>query len=295
LIEEKNEIGRGRAGRHHEAHRGGLAEFTAPHAIRLILTSVDENDEGRIRLEIAAHLARAMEAELLGVGTASSRAPLSDIERMPHCATDDEMSPAHRMFTDTMASSGVDHFWRETHLEGQDDVIAWAKLADLIVVGQLADETPRRFRADHLGLECGRPVLVLPPKSSTKTVGSNVVIAWDGSREAVRALHDAMPLMRDAARISIVECEVDLARASHHPNAQAAQLVLERHGFQAFSNVEILGSESVTDLLLECVHHRGADLLVAGLYHHSRLREYIFGGVSRELLHRCPIALLVSH
>jgi nucleotide-binding universal stress UspA family protein len=295
MMEEKNGSGRGRAGRHHGARRGGAAEFTGPHAIRLILATIDQSSECRIRLEVAAHLARALEADLVGVGIASPRAPVSTTAQSPAGTTDDEMSPAHRMFADAMATAGIDHYWRETHRDGPDEVIAWTKLADLAVVGQLSDETPRRFRADHLGLECGRPVLVLPPKLATRSVGSDVVIAWDGSREAVRALHDAMPLMRDAARISIVECEADLARASHHPNAQAAQLILERHGFQAFSAVEILGSESTTDLLLECARQRKADLLVAGLYHHSRLREYVFGGVSRELLHRCPVPLLVSH
>jgi nucleotide-binding universal stress UspA family protein len=295
MIEEKHGSGRGRAGRHHGTHRGDAGEFSSPHAIRLILTPVDETSEGGIRLSLAAHLARSMDADLVGIGLASSSAPGSDIERAPHHTADGEMSPTRRIFADTMANAGIDYYWRESHPEGHDDVTAWAKLADLVVVGQLADATPRRFRADHLGLECGRPILVLPPKPPTNAIGSNVVIAWDGSREAVRALHDAMPLMRDAARISIVECEADLTRTSQHPNAQAAQLVLERHGFQAFSDVEILGSESVADLLLECVHHRSADLLVAGLYHHSRLREYIFGGASRELLHRCPIALLVSH
>jgi nucleotide-binding universal stress UspA family protein len=198
-----------------------------------------------------------------------------------------------RAFDRASGDSAIDSHWRSAGADEVDNVVAWAKLADLVVLGRLCDHTPAIFRADHIGLECGRPVLVLPPKLPTGTIGFNVVIAWDGSREAVRALHDAMPLMRDAARITIMECGA--AHRGHHPDAAAAQALLERHGFQAFCDVQFVEDGSVADRLLDCASHRGADLLVAGLYHHSRVRQYILGGVSRDLLRRCPIPLLVSH
>lgn len=288
-MEEKNAHGRGRAGRHHGTHRAAAAEFTGALPIRLILVPVDESSAGRIRLDIATHLARANDADLVGVELIGSSKPASITGHI-----DGEHTPLHQMFSSKMAAVGIGYHWRETSADGQDDIIAWSKLADLTVLSRLAEDTPPLFHAERIGLECGRPILLLPPERPTETIGLNVVVAWDASREAVRALHDAIPLMRDAARVAIVECRADLSRR-HHPDGAAATAILERHGVQAFSEIRTIGPESVTDALLDCIRDNGADLLVAGLYHHARFHEYIFGGVSRELLRHCPVPLFVSH
>jgi nucleotide-binding universal stress UspA family protein len=286
MMEEKSALGRGRAGRHHGVHRTPAAVLLEARPIRLILVAVDESAEGRARLDIAVHLAKATEAELVGVGLAPAGRSDPDQEA-------DLLAGPRQAFRSATEDAAIDHYWRSACVAEIDKVVAWAKLADLVVLGRLCDHTPAIFRADHIGLECGRPLLILPPKLPTGTIGFNVMIAWDGSREAVRALHDAVPLMRDATRITIMECEG--AHGGHNPDAAAAQDLLERHGFQAFSDVQIVESDSVADRLLDCAGQRGADLLVAGLYHHSRLREYVLGGISRDLLRRCPIPLLVSH
>jgi nucleotide-binding universal stress UspA family protein len=270
-------------------------EFTGALPIRLVLVPVDASAAGWARLDIAAHLARANDADCVGVGLISSKSDHAGLARDRVVPADRTASAEHRMFVGKMTAAGVDHYWRDASVDGLAEVIAWSKLADLVVLSQVTEEVPPAFRAEAIGLECGRPILVLPSEHSGATIGLNVVIAWDGSREAVRALHDAMPLMRDAAHVTVVECETDYSRVSHHPNGQSAVAILERHGIQAFAEVNVLQSESVTDLLLRCLHDKGADLLVAGLYHHSRIREYVFGGVSRDLLRRCPVALLMSH
>ena len=145
-------------------------------------------------------------------------------------------------------------------------------------------------------MAAGRPVLIVPYAGAFETVGKRALIAWDGTREANRALNDALPLLADAETVSVVfvgsrerdleQHRAALGRAVHH---------LRQHGIEADPEETLRGDLAVSDILLSRAADLAADLIVAGGYHHSQLREALLGGVSRELLDHMTVPVLMSH
>jgi nucleotide-binding universal stress UspA family protein len=170
-----------------------------------------------------------------------------------------------------------------------------ARAADLVVIGQAA--TPGgAYRALDPGaaiLKLGRPTLIAP-EGVSQLRGEHLVIGWKDTREARRAVRDALPFLQQAKRVTIVEaCRSteaktalgrldDLARylAQHH--IKAGPRVMEQRG-------------SGAEQLIELAQEERADLLVTGAYGHSRLGEWMFGGMTRELFAISPICCLMSN
>ncbi len=142
-------------------------------------------------------------------------------------------------------------------------------------------------------LEAGRPILVVPEKTRLELPLGLVVVAWRSTREATRALHDALPFLRLSASVDILVYD-DQAPDLQQPG-QALLTHLQHHGIQArFYSRESSGID-IASLILSHAQKNGAGLVVAGGYGHSRLREWVIGGVTRELLATASIPLLVSH
>jgi len=143
-------------------------------------------------------------------------------------------------------------------------------------------------------INCGRPVIVLPYAGRTPPFGENVVVAWDGSREAARALADALPILRRArfVTVSIVEKHPD----RKEPAGFDAAGYLERHGIRAgFASIPRVSGVSTGATLLNQVTALHADLLVMGAYGHARAAEHVLGGVTRALLGTMTVPVLMSH
>ena len=141
-----------------------------------------------------------------------------------------------------------------------------------------------------------RPVLVVPYAGAFDSVGKRVLVAWDGSREAVRAVNDALPLLGEAEAVTVIsigprETELERRRTS------LERIVghLQRHAILARLEESVQGGIAVSDVLLSRAADLAADLIVAGLYHHSQLREALIGGVSRDLLDHMTVPVLMSH
>ncbi len=146
-------------------------------------------------------------------------------------------------------------------------------------------------------MESGRPVLVVPPHHGVHAQAKRVMVAWQPTREATRAVHDALPLMRHADIVDVVA--IDDAPGEHghgeQPHADIATH-LARHGLEV--NVQVRrrhDSESVSTALLRVAAEIDAHLLVAGGYGHSRLREWALGGTTLELLEAAHLPVLFSH
>jgi nucleotide-binding universal stress UspA family protein len=143
-------------------------------------------------------------------------------------------------------------------------------------------------------LSVGRPVLVVPD-GVVAPRAEHVVIGWKERREARRALRDALPFLRDAGRVTIVEIcnrgEEDAARDHMDDVAR----YLERHRINGGPRVILHQNGSGAAALTKVAAEEGADLLVTGAYGHSRLGEWMFGGVTRDLLATSPICCLMSH
>lgn len=168
--------------------------------------------------------------------------------------------------------------------------------ADLIVVGKTNRPDMLQRHAQGIAtllLQSGRPVLVLPGEASLAALPKNILVAWRPGAEATRALHDALPFLRAASSVEIVAYDdVD----AHEPARRRALVEhLRRHGVEATSFAHESRGADLAGLLFAHARKVGADLLVAGGYGHSRLREWALGGVTRDLLISTRLPVLLSH
>lgn len=175
-----------------------------------------------------------------------------------------------------------------------------AQYADLsMIAGGLGDTREGDVALAYFGallLESGRPVLVVPPRWSTRLPPRRIVVAWRPTREATRALHDALPLLRGADEVDlmVVDGVTGETRHGEQPGTDIAAH-LARHGVTVHVVQRESGGKPISTVLLERARETGADLIVAGGYGHSRLREWAMGGVTRELLFTSPVPVFYSH
>lgn len=170
-----------------------------------------------------------------------------------------------------------------------------ARLADLAVAG-VCDEglLSERMVAEALVFQSGRPVIIVPVDHEAGFVAHRIVVAWDFSRVAARALSDALPLLRRASEVTLVSFGDDKAFASSlsHDDVLAA---LRRRGVEArFRQVE-RGSRDIGDAINDAAADSQADLLVMGGFGHSRFRDFVLGGATRTILAAPRLPSLISH
>jgi len=175
-----------------------------------------------------------------------------------------------------------------------------AYCSDLIVMtmatGILGDGTIIGDFFTSLLLETGRPVLLVPPDFTWRPV-KHAVVAWMPTREATRALHDAMPLLREAESVDVLEIDTESSKECESPPPGGDVTThLTRHGLKTRVVAYQSRGETVAGALIKHAQDSGADLLVAGGYGHSRFREWVLGGATRELLSgTSSVPILFSH
>jgi len=190
--------------------------------------------------------------------------------------------------------------WRDLPGDPLYAVQLSARYADLIVMGQPdrysadADEPLASFPGDVV-LSAGRPVLFVPYAGSFPKLATRVLIAWNASREAARAVHDALPLLERAQRVDVVAFDPERGRADHGelPGADIA-LYLARHGVKANAAQQRGTGIEVGAQILSRAADMEADLIVMGGYGHSRLRERVLGGATRTILESMTVPVLMS-
>jgi nucleotide-binding universal stress UspA family protein len=172
-------------------------------------------------------------------------------------------------------------------------VAAHGRCADLLITGvsQGAENSATHANASDLVLQAGRPVLVVPEGNVTSTYRT-VLVAWTDTRECRRAVADSLPALHHADRVVLVEMTSDFKHAQRSIDDVAAWL--ERHEVRSDHVVcDMPGSRA--EILAAIAHEQHADLIVAGAYGHSRIGEWAFGGVTRELLVHAKHCVLLSH
>ena len=195
---------------------------------------------------------------------------------------------------------GIDGDWHLFGSGGSEELIALSRTMDLVVFGQAASDyrLPTGFSPEDIVMACGRPMLLVPfaGEFGSGSAGRRVLIAWDGTREASRALHDALPLIALAEAVWVMTVRPRDANSDDRgPSLDRVVRHLQRHSIAATTEESIGGDVPTAELLLSRASDMGADLLVAGAYHHSQLREAIIGGVSRDLLDHMTVPILMSH
>ena len=171
-----------------------------------------------------------------------------------------------------------------------------ARRFDLSVVGQAEPNklAPEELIIEAALFESGRPVVVVPYIQKGGLKLDRVMACWDGSRQAARAIADAMPFLQRAKAIEIVIVANDPGKSDEIPGADIAQH-LARHGLEVELERIVSGGLDVANALLSHAADRSADLLVMGGYGHSRIREFILGGATRGILTAMTIPTLMSH
>lgn len=276
-----------------------------------ILVIVDTSKSCAARLDVAVQLAQDHGAHLtaLFVRTMPHVPQFVMSQLGPEVAdvqkryAKEAAAAARKIFDAKTAGSGVSVEWREETGLLIDQCLLHAKYADLVVAGQHDgdDDTSAEGQAellDHLVLEAGRPVLLVPYAGESKTIGKRILVAWNGTREAARALNDALPILKKADDVHVIAVN---PRGGHgrdgHGDLPSADIALHlaRHGVKA--DAEAIESEGMGagETLLSRAMDESVDLIVMGAYGRSRLRELVLGGATRHMLRHMTVPVLMSH
>jgi len=254
-------------------------------AYKDILVYLDPTVETVERIRLAASLAKAHGARLIGVDVSA-----------PSAGQEAETGEAvSRTFSDATRESGLTTIFA---LTGQGESDNYIHCVDLMIAPgpeSLAHGAVRRSALDRALLESGAPMLTLPPDWKPGPVGENIVIAWNAGREALRAVHDAMPLLKRASKVT-------LFAFSSRPSMlrKSAEMLVDHlaaHGVKAehISDWTNTGDLTAVEALFASLDTQDADLIVAGAFGHSRIYEGLFGGVTLDLMHQQSLPVLMSH
>jgi nucleotide-binding universal stress UspA family protein len=211
-----------------------------------------------------------------------------------------DVAPMRQKFEVAMAGRPATFEWRDLDAGAfgvVDAVVEHGRTADLIVALQTDPDWPLTEWldvADGVAVESGRPVLIIPNGRASDRIASRVLVAWNGRREAARAVFDALPLLQQASAVRIVRVREGDTEVEQ-PGADISQSLV-RHGVKTdkIEDIEAAGTSAGAALLADADAF-DADLVVMGCYGHSRLREFVFGGVTRHLLQKMRVPLLMSH
>jgi nucleotide-binding universal stress UspA family protein len=175
-------------------------------------------------------------------------------------------------------------------------IVREARAADLVILGRAAasDIVERVVAPADVLVRCGRPVLVVPDAVSTLSA-ERIVVGWKETREARRAVRDALTLLKCAKEVTIATFEEPNQSGTDSGPLDDVAAYLARHGVSISATITRRFAGSVGGGLAAIAGEKGADLIVAGGYGHSRLSEWIWGGVTRDLLGSCPLCCLLSH
>lgn len=267
----------------------------------MVHLDIDRPDDACLR--IAGDLAEQFDAKLIGVAAADLESSYYEqgvfaqelFEQLRSDITK-RLAEAEERFRSVASQHARKIEWRSAMARPADYVSREARAADLVVTGAIRDglrsDRPGRLNPGDLVMQAGRPILVVPPEAKYLKLNC-AMVAWKEAREARRALSDALPLLRKAKEVVVAEVIEDEAdRAAARSRLDDVASWLDRHGVAASGRVfHFSGGEDPLEKLWEY----GADLLVAGAYGHARLREWIFGGFTQNLLRRSPRCALLAH
>ena len=280
--------------------------------ISTIMVHVDASHSVEARLSHAVALAGSFNATLIGLLSLSDEEPAwvyraADGRRERHAFDADlgtACEAARQAFDVATEAATFAVDWRVGEGAPTDAIQCEGRLADLLVVGRPERSDPDTEVARHFVetaiLSSGRPVLVVPQgplRDASAFPYGAVMVAWNGTRESARALHDALPLLRRAAQVDVVSCIPPYARRQSEVSPPAyAAMWLARHGVHAATIEMVLErSADIGEALLAIATQRQADLLVCGAYGHGLLREEWLGGVTDTVLRRATIPTLFSY
>ncbi|MET3494435.1 universal stress protein [Variovorax boronicumulans] len=277
---------------------------------KTILVHLDHSARNPVRAAMAARWSRAHESHLVGLVPTGLYDGVIPADAIATGMTDYIAESADYLrrraeaiaheFREDIAASGLTSYeMRLVDGVTVDAVVRYGRASDLLVLGQSDGstklDTTVHALAEQVLTEVGRPVLVVPSAGVFEGIPKNIVVAWDGSRESAVALQAALPALQRATHVTLLSLR-------HPRDEEDAQLLmvpdmlqfLLRHGVRARASSEVT-EIGIADALLSRISDLGAELLVMGGYSHSRLRERILGGVTRQILEQMTVPVLLAH
>jgi nucleotide-binding universal stress UspA family protein len=273
-----------------------------------LLVHVEPGAEADGRLQTACGLAARFDAFLIGIGAANFEMPVldptgfaamdPDLIASERHTLEAELETCARKFHAAAAAHNLRAKWYSAIEFPADTVCRHAHSVDLIIIGRGASSATSAPRhainpADVL-MRAGRPVLVVPPGINELRL-EHAVVAWKDTREARRAVADSRSLLELAGEVRVVAiCPDGEAEAVRNEIADVTEY-LKRHNIAAAHEMRPVSHERAAAEILDFAEHTHSDLVVAGAYGHTRLREWVFGGVTHDLLKKSPVCCLLSH
>jgi nucleotide-binding universal stress UspA family protein len=278
-------------------------------AFKNLLVHVDDSKACAARVRAAIDLAIAHDAHLTGVYIVTDPSPASFVQSQLPPGTLDMLRQQSQERAEAVLARFTEAAKRnQISFESRTDRVLYTAIAealathtryaDVVILGQAdpEDTVLPRYLPEEVTLASGRPTLVIPYIGPQATLGQRVTVAWDASREAARAVNDALPILTRAQAVNVVAVNPREKPFGHgeQPGADIA-VHLARHGIK----VEVQRIESrdvdVANIILSHVADQSSDLLVMGAYGHSRLRELVLGGVTRTILHDMTVPVFMAH
>ena len=289
-----------------------------------VLVHTDNSGNSRVRLEYATQLAEVHDANLTGLYVAATQnkgvrsygqtpnyivpdlggRSLKEYDEKAHALQEEHhehaqlaSERARSRFETATSARKISHDWVHTEGSMSDALTHHARFCDVAIVGQPGPESQRHFGetpTDHLILSVGHPVMIVPNLAGDFTVGKRIMVAWDRSPLATRAVHNSRPFLRNADSVHVLAINLALEDHGKVPGSGICEH-LAHHDIKASPVPVDSGSETLSDIMLSKAKELDIDLIVMGAYGHSRLREKILGGNTYQLLNNSPIPLLMNH
>jgi nucleotide-binding universal stress UspA family protein len=275
--------------------------------IKDVVANLSVAEGGSFTGDYAVSVAGALEAHLTGIAfiydpvvpvASTGYIPPEVIETQQRDAQDAAKAAIDR-FTATATRNGIaaEPTMLPASFAGAGEQFGLiARRFDLAIVGQAEPDkgAVENLIAESALFESGRPVIVVPYIQKAPLKLERVMVCWDGSRPAARAIADAMPLLERAGQVEVVIVTNEPGKKDEIPGADMGQH-LARHGLKVDINRIVDGDIDVADALLSHAADSSADFIVMGGYGHSRLREFVLGGVTRAILRSMTAPVLMSH
>ena len=271
--------------------------------LKTILAIIQSEEDAERVSNCAGTLAARHEAHLIGLHAEALPIPYTSTIGFPDAefiqasteVNQERSKKIEAVFRQRTADAGITAEWRSLESFSGDSAhsgIASARSCDLVVAGQAGSDGASPD-VDALLYDAGRPVLVTPHDAPCLASFRRVIVAWNGSREAARAAFDALPFILEAESTEILLIDPPESPSAVEAGADIAA-ALERHGAKVTVHTEASGGLATDDVVRNRLAATGADLLVLGAYSHSWLRELLFGGVTRTVLHSMPVTAFLS-
>jgi nucleotide-binding universal stress UspA family protein len=277
--------------------------------MKTILIPTEDHDAMPAVLEAARLMARTFDSYMEGLavhpaaGTYVAVEPVSSLAISGAYEHDAELAIQARslfesfMRTHDVPAAGPDaaaysYGWPRTDSEDDIFIGSYGRTFDLIALGRpgRAAQNPRMPPLEAALFDSGRPALIVPP-TVPKTIGRNVLVAWNRSTEQATTNSFALPLLRLAEQVTVLEVE---GGTTPGPSAEQAVLHLRRNGVKATALIVKPGGRSTGETILDYASTNGCDLLVKGAYTQSRLRQMMFGGATRHILANATLPVLMA-